>query len=100
MFAHAVTFGVLALMLGLIHVAPLGATPESKVAVTQTVGRGFLRVHAYPWLAKITIDGKLIGETPIDKEIELADGTHTIQVRASLVCPGRALDRHPRWNAG
>ncbi len=76
--AHSVTFGVLALMLGLIHVAPLGATPETTVVVNQTVGRGFIRVHAYPW-ANIAIDGKPSGETPIDKPIELADGEHTIK---------------------
>ncbi len=78
MVAHAVTFGVLALMLGLIHVAPLGATPESHVVVNQTVGRGFIRVHAFPW-ANISIDGKPGGETPIDKPIELADGPHTVR---------------------
>ncbi len=78
MVAHAVTFGVLALMLGLIHVAPLGATPVTNVVVNQTVGRGFIRVHAYPW-AKISIDGKPSGETPIDKPIELPDGSHTVK---------------------
>jgi serine/threonine-protein kinase len=76
--AHAVTFGVLALMLGLIHVAPLGATPETHVVVNQTVGRGFIRVHAYPW-AKVSIDGKPAGETPVDKPIELGDGPHTVK---------------------
>src|SRR3954470_21022439 len=78
MVAHAVTFGVLALMLGLIHVAPLGATPETKVIVNQTVGRGFIRVHAYPW-AKIAIGRQPAGETPIDKPIELSDGPHTVK---------------------
>ncbi len=78
MVAHAVTFGVLALMLGLIHVAPLGATPVTNVVVNQTVGRGFIRVHAYPW-AKISIDGRPSGETPIDKPIELLDGSHTVK---------------------
>ncbi|MBA3462755.1 MAG: serine/threonine protein kinase [Deltaproteobacteria bacterium] len=78
MVAHGVTFGVLALMLGLIHVAPLGATPHTSVTINQTVGRGFIRLHAYPW-AKVSIDGKPQGETPIDKPIELADGKHTVK---------------------
>ncbi|MDB4963231.1 MAG: serine/threonine protein kinase [Myxococcales bacterium] len=78
MIAHAVTFGMLVLMLGLIHVAPLGATPDTKLVVTQTVGRGYVRVHAYPW-ARITIDNKDYGVTPISKPIELADGTHTVR---------------------
>src|SRR3954451_5399376 len=43
--AHAITLGVLLLMLGLIHVAPLGATPAHAAVgstVIKTVGRGFL----------------------------------------------------------
>ena len=76
--AHAVTLGMLALMLGLIHVAPLGATPETRVVVNQTVGRGYIRVHAFPW-AKVSIDGKPAGETPFDKAIELPDGSHTVR---------------------
>ena len=86
MVAHAVTFGVLALMLGLIHVAPLGATPKTTVVVNQTVGRGFIRVHAYPW-AKITIDGKPVGETPMDKPIELPDGAHNVKFEHPYYVP-------------
>jgi serine/threonine-protein kinase len=102
MVAHAVTFGVLALMLGLIHVAPLGATPKTTVVVNQTVGRGFIRLHAYPW-AKITIDGKPAGETPLDKPIELPDGTHTVKfehpyyvpVERSITVEGATPDTAP-----
>ncbi len=84
--AHGVTFGVLALMLGLIHVAPLGATPESQFLVTQTVGRGFIRLHAYPW-AKVSIDGAPSGETPIDKAIELGDGPHVVKFEHPFYVP-------------
>ncbi|MBL0212864.1 MAG: serine/threonine protein kinase [Myxococcales bacterium] len=96
MVAHAVTFGVLALMLGLIHVAPLGATPESHVVVNQTVGRGFIRVHAFPW-ANISIDGKPSGETPIDKPIELADGPHTVRFEHPWYVP---VERRVEVNGG
>ncbi|HZK77523.1 MAG TPA: serine/threonine-protein kinase, partial [Gemmatimonadaceae bacterium] len=41
MIAHAVTLGMLALMLGLIHVAPLGATPDTKLPIASTPGRGY-----------------------------------------------------------
>ena len=78
MIAHGVTLGMLALMLGLIHVAPLGATPDTKITATATPGRGYLRLHAYPW-AKISIDGKDVGTTPLTKPIEVADGMHTIR---------------------
>ena len=92
--AHGVTFGVLALMLGLIHVAPLGATPETHVVVNQTVGRGFIRVHAYPW-AKVSIDGKPAGETPVDKPIELPDGPHTVKFEHPwYIAVERSIDVH------
>ena len=77
MVAHGVTFGVMALMLGLIHVAPLGATPETQTVI-QKEGVGFVRVHAYPW-ARIWVDGKEVGSTPIGEPIELGEGKHTIR---------------------
>jgi serine/threonine-protein kinase len=75
--AHAVTLGMLALMLGLIHVAPLGATPETQTVI-QKEGVGFVRVHAYPW-ARVSIDGKAYGATPFAEPIELGEGKHTIE---------------------
>ncbi|MBA3391994.1 MAG: serine/threonine protein kinase [Deltaproteobacteria bacterium] len=76
MVAHAVTFGMLALMLGLIHVAPLGATPQgSKLVVRE--GRGFVRLHAYPW-ARIAVDGTPVGDTPLETPVELAEGPHVV----------------------
>ena len=78
MIAHGVTLGMLALMLGLIHVAPLGATPNAKIVVTETVGRGYVRVHAYPW-AEISVDGTSVGETPMQKPLELSDGKHVVR---------------------
>ena len=46
----AIVLGVLALMLGLIHVAPLGATPQTK-ASRRARGRseGFVQLNALPW---------------------------------------------------
>ena len=78
MIAHGVTLGMLALMLGLIHVAPLGATPHYTPQADQKIGRGYIRVNAYPW-ATVKIDGKPVGETPMEKPIELDDGKHTIR---------------------
>ncbi|MBX3162449.1 MAG: serine/threonine protein kinase [Deltaproteobacteria bacterium] len=83
MVAHAITAGVLALMLGLIHVAPLGATPATAATAqiggtaTPAAKRAFVRVHAVPW-AKITIDGKDGYVTPMQKAIELPEGKHTL----------------------
>ena len=79
--AHGVALGMLALMLGLIHVAPLGATPNTNLVVNQTTttGRGYVQISAYPW-ARVSIDGKPVGETPMEKPLELVDGTHTIEL--------------------
>jgi serine/threonine-protein kinase len=73
--AHAVTFGVLAFVIGLIHVAPVKATPHTTRTTPTVPGRGFVRLHAMPW-ANITIDGKDIGTTPFGKPIELKEGSH------------------------
>ena len=75
--AHGVTAGMLALMLGLIHVAPLGATPVTRIVATQKPGLGFLRVRALPW-ARVKIDGKDVGITPLESPIEVTDGTHRV----------------------
>ena len=83
--AHAVTFGVLALMLTLIHVAPLGATPVTNTVIQKT-GVGFVRVHAYPW-AQITIDGKDQGVTPVAAPIELGEGLHTVRFTHDWYAP-------------
>src|SRR6185436_9572249 len=64
------------LMLGLIHVAPLGATPETQTVIRKQ-GVGFVRVHAYPW-ARVSIDGQEIGATPFADPIELPEGKHTV----------------------
>jgi serine/threonine-protein kinase len=75
--AHGITLGVLLLMLGLIHVAPLGATPAHS-ALPREAGRGYLRINALPW-AKLTIDGASKGTTPIARPIEVKEGTHVVR---------------------
>lgn len=75
--AHAVTLGVLLLMLGLIHVAPLGATPRTNPNGL-AAGQGSLRVDAQPW-ARVSIDGIDVGVTPIGKAIPLREGVHLVR---------------------
>ena len=68
--------GVLLLMLGLIHVAPLGqAAPAAPVIVE----RGHVQIVAYPW-GEVTVDGKPMGATPLPLPIELDAGPHTLTV--------------------
>jgi hypothetical protein len=69
--------GVMLLMLGLIHVAPLSATPA--YSAVREAGRGYLRINASPW-ARISIDGVPYGETPIARPIELREGTHVVRL--------------------
>jgi eukaryotic-like serine/threonine-protein kinase len=82
--AHAITALVLALFLGLIHVAPLNATPHTQLAAE--TAHGFLRVDAHPW-ARITIDGKPVGTTPIGKPIGLAQGKHVVHFEHDWYAP-------------
>jgi len=75
--AHGVTFGVLALILGLIHVAPLQATPHTPITASAEPGFGFVRVHATPW-ATISVDTVDQGPTPFGTPLKLSEGTHRI----------------------
>jgi len=82
--AHAITLGVLLLMLGLIHVAPLSATP-AHTAIREA-GRGYLQVNATPW-ARVTIDNVLRGETPIGRPFALKEGTHVVRLEHDWYAP-------------
>jgi serine/threonine-protein kinase len=95
--AHAIMLGVLLLMVGLIHVAPLSDTPKTHVvAAGKAAGKGTLRVDAQPW-AKIAIDGKPAGVTPLAQPLELVEGPHLVQLvhdwyapilRSVMIAPG------------
>ena len=77
-FAHSIALAVLLLMLGLIHVAPLGATPQGVIVPGKIVGRGWLKLHAFPW-ARVSVDGKELGATPLDRPVELTEGPHVVR---------------------
>jgi serine/threonine-protein kinase len=83
--AHGITLGVLLLFLGLIHVAPLGATPRSSVIIKET-SRGYLRVDAHPW-ARVFVDGKLAGVTPLGRPLEVSEGQHVIKLEHDWYMP-------------
>jgi eukaryotic-like serine/threonine-protein kinase len=76
--AHGVVAGVLLLFLGLIHVAPVSATPPSKEILIKEAQRGYLKLDAHPW-ARIFVDGAEVGVTPMAKAIPLREGTHKIR---------------------
>ncbi|HEY1546741.1 MAG TPA: PEGA domain-containing protein, partial [Kofleriaceae bacterium] len=89
--AHGVMFGVLLLFLGLIHVAPLGATPKTPATATADA-RGHVRVDARPW-ARIYVDNMLAGVTPLGNPLDLAQGKHQIRFEHDWYQPiTRAID--------
>ena len=85
-FAHGIGLAVLLLMLGLIHVAPLGATPAGVFVQGRAPGRGWVKVHAFPW-AKVSIDGKDIGTTPLGTPVELSEGPHVVRFEHAYFAP-------------
>jgi eukaryotic-like serine/threonine-protein kinase len=78
MVAHGIVFGVLLLFLGLIHVAPLGATPSTPDVLIKEARRGYVRVDARPW-ARIIVDGEPAGTTPLARPLELTEGRHELR---------------------
>lgn len=80
--AHTVTLSVLLLFLGLIHVAPLGATPHSQntgVTSAKEPGSGRLQVNVIPW-GSVQLDGKEIAMTPIANPVPLREGSYTLRI--------------------
>jgi predicted Ser/Thr protein kinase len=95
--AHAVMLGVLLLFLGLIHVAPLGATPKTPATVAQDA-RGHVHVDARPW-ARIYVDNMLSGVTPLAQPLELLQGKHQIRFEHDWYQPvTRAIDVTAGYN--
>ncbi len=75
---HAVALGILTLMLGLIHVAPLGEAAPTRLAAP-AVGHGQVRISAYPW-AEVIVDGRALGPTPLPQAVRLTEGRHVVRL--------------------
>jgi len=84
--AHAIMLGVVALMLGLIHVAPLGAAAPPTPTIIQERRIGHLQVVANPW-ARVLVDGKPVGITPMSRPLEVGIGTHTLRLEHDWYLP-------------
>jgi eukaryotic-like serine/threonine-protein kinase len=88
--AHGVVLGVLLMFLGLIHVAPLSATPTS--GPLREAGKGFVRADARPW-ANVFVDGRPAGTTPLGKPLQLVEGKHVLRFEHDWYAPvERAID--------
>ncbi len=76
--AHGVALGVLLLFLGLIHVAPLGATPRTQTVHEKQKHPASIRIDARPW-ARVFLDGKPVGTTPFARPIDTFEGQHVVR---------------------
>jgi serine/threonine-protein kinase len=81
MVVQSVILGIVSLMVGLIHLAPVGANVPAIVVHTNPE-HGFVRFVANPW-AEIFVDGESIGYTPMALPVELEVGPHEIELRNS-----------------
>ena len=81
---QAVIVGVVAFMVGLIHLAPVGATgPAASTVIVAPERRGYVRVVVNPW-GRISIDGQERGVTPIAAPIPVTAGVHKITVETDF----------------
>ncbi len=83
---QAAILGAMALMVSLIHLAPVGgavpprAAPMMAPQLLVPRPKGLMRVVARPW-AHVYVDGHLVETTPVAAPIELDSGPHTLVFR-------------------
>ncbi|RMH36811.1 MAG: serine/threonine protein kinase [Deltaproteobacteria bacterium] len=97
---QATVVALLAFVVGLIHLAPIGKSPRAAELAAAPPPAGRLVFHAYPW-ARLHIDGKLAAVTPVARPIEVPAGEHDVVVendffepveRRLYVPPGESVD--------
>jgi eukaryotic-like serine/threonine-protein kinase len=74
--------GVMALVVALLHLAPVGAEvppPARFVAAPAPPARGFVRVLVRPW-GRISIDGEARGMTPLGRPLAVTAGRHRVTI--------------------
>jgi tRNA A-37 threonylcarbamoyl transferase component Bud32 len=82
---QSIIVGVVGLMVGLIHLAPVGASaPPQFIGVAES--RGYVRVVVNPW-GRILIDGEARAVTPIASPLSVSAGRHTITVENDFFEP-------------
>src|SRR5688500_5576745 len=75
---QGVIVGVVAFIVGLIHLAPVGATgPAGMIAAPER--RGYVRVVVNPW-GRVSIDGEERGVPPVAAPFAVVAGRHTITI--------------------
>lgn len=77
---------IVALMVGIIHLAPLGA--DHTVAELAQPVQGFVRVVVYPW-GHVAMDGEPLGTTPAAGAWPVPAGPHTLTITHDELPPVR-----------
>ncbi len=70
---------IVTVMVGLIHLAPVGANVPAIVMHSEPE-TGYVQIVANPW-AEVFIDGDSVGQTPLAIPLQLEVGSHEIQLR-------------------
>ncbi len=89
LIVQSTILAVATLMVGLIHLAPVGATVPA-IVVQKEVKTGYLQVVVNPW-AEIIVDGESRGFTPMASPIALDEGSHTILLKNEFYAPYREV---------
>jgi eukaryotic-like serine/threonine-protein kinase len=73
--------GVVALVVALLHLAPVGAEvpPPAPVVAPAPPERGYMRVVVRPW-GRIAVDGVQRGMTPLGRPLAVPAGRHRITI--------------------
>jgi len=75
-WVQAIVSGVLMFIVGLIHLAPVGASKRVEV-IEAPPEQGYVRLVVHPW-ARVSVDGKPIAVTPVAEPIELEAGERVL----------------------
>ena len=74
---HGLILAITAIVVGVIHLAPVGASvPQAQASVAM----GHLKFVVNPW-GEIYADGELLGVTPLASPLSLPAGRHQIKVK-------------------
>jgi tRNA A-37 threonylcarbamoyl transferase component Bud32 len=78
---QGIIVGVVALVVALLHLAPVGATvpPRMVAPPPAPVARGYVRVVVRPW-GRISIDGQERGMTPLAAPLSVTAGRHRVTI--------------------
>jgi len=78
--AQAMIVAAMTLMVGIIHLAPMGADPDALASAPPPSPKGYVRVVANPW-AYVLIDGEQKAVTPFAEPLEVGAGRHRVLVK-------------------